>query len=880
MRPIRAFLFAQGENGQWGCQVFRDFEPLLEAAIKANNNKENPVGVHVGFERPDTEAVADLLSRCDQLVFLSNGALGTMPAPIFASAASIGSAGGVAFHVALDGFGYHIEDPAISAAQAAPPKAESLSNSALKELKGWVVTLAKLQPELASKLSAVGICDDDTYRQRESVLDLDSRFFVGIHRYEILVGKQPNSASIVEHLRSAPPWLLEAPIALLNLSVRSSNVCVAHDIRIVGDFARFEMKKDLLKLPNLGRKSFDEICREMLQLFKTGQPLRASSNNSRWDRPAHLDSVETDRDNDGENDSNETEKSHLEGLPVYSYSNLNEGFVEVTQRLTEKERRILAGRIGFRCEPMTLQQLADQIHRTRERVRQIEIKIFRKLQSLPFWEELSRRMLDHLSGRTSPLFLSGLPAIDPWFEGAGELHYALREVFDHMPRLGLHIITWNDAHVVSRLNQSQWLESLEQAKVILMGLVNQSLREDEVISQVAGILAGKGDDMRDALWEEVSQYCIWSNDPNEPRILTGFGKSTAALVSSILQESENPLHIDEIMRRAQQDSAYEAINMPNIHRAAAEVSLLYGRRTYGLMKHCPLTPSQMLSVRAEVEDIIAGGSPSKQWHSNELCDELLNRGFSFEGKLTKYVINFALADSPNLVYLGRMIWGVRGKWSENRDARLDVKQAVISLVENEGKPMTTAQIRSRLIEGRGLNAYFQIGSSSPLVRISPGLWGLEGRDVDMAKVEASAYRLLKELSLRQEGMHASEVAAFLGLGSEDTVWTLVSIAQKDGLRMDKGQYCYLQPWGESRRVSVWVAATSILKSHDKGLPRSELQLYVERMTKRKVDRQQLSSVLQNIDATYDSESSRWKYSGRVSEEDESDEGTSNVPLTM
>ena len=182
--------------------------------------------------------------------------------------------------------------------------------------------------------------------------------------------------------------------------------------------------------------------------------------------------------------------------------------------------------------------------------------------------------------------------------------------------------------------------------------------------------------------------------------------------------------------------------------------------------------------------------------------------------------------------------------------------------------MSTAQIRSKLIEGRGLNVNFQIWASSPLVRIGPGLWGLEGRDVDMQQTGATGYRLLNELSARQVGMHVSEVAAFLGLGSEDKVSMLVSVAGKDGLRIDRGQYCYLQAWGESRRISASEAAGATLKAHPDGLSRSELQELVERMTKRKVDRQQLSGILQNIDAIFDAECSLWKFARRGGEEDE------------
>lgn len=429
--------------------------------------------------------------------------------------------------------------------------------------------------------------------------------------------------------------------------------------------------------------------------------------------------------------------------------------------------------------------------------------------------------------------------------------------------------------VISSLSQRQWIEANDEAKSLLKAIVDQNLSERDALSQAASVLISKGEDMREALLEEVSQFCVWSVRPDGSRFLAGYGKSAAALVSGVLQASESPLHIEEIQRRVDTNSDYEATNARNIQRAASEVGLLYGRGTYGLMKHCPLNPSQMLAIRAEVEDIISGGSSSKQWHSNELFEELLNRGFEYEGKLTKYVINIALSKSTNLAYLGRMIWGVRGKWSENADARLDVKQAIVSLLQEEGKPMSTDQIRSRLIEGRGLNTYFQIWVSSPLVRLGPGLWGLEGRDLDMQQARMLAYRLLKELSVRQEGMHVSEVAAFLGLSSETEVSMLTSVANTDGLRMDKGQYCYLQPWGESRRISILEAATSTLKANPKGLSRGDLQLIVERIAKRKVDRQQLSSTLQNIDAIYDSESSLWKFTGSSEYESEIDEESSN-----
>ncbi|HID3973158.1 TPA: DNA-directed RNA polymerase subunit alpha C-terminal domain-containing protein [Enterobacter cloacae] len=865
MRPIRAFLFAKSENNEWNCRVFRDFEPLLEAAIVANDGAKSPVGLHIGFERPDTHSVGELLAEQKGLIFLSSGAIGTMPLPVRASQTSIGTIGECAFYAALDGFGYQVDESTPTQWQSQP-----IENA---EFKGWMATLFKHEPNLAEKLRFAEILDEDSYLLHEMELDIDSRYLAGIHRYEILEGQSPNSATLIEHLGSAPPWLLNASIGLLNLSIRSSNVCETHKIKTIGDFAKYGLN-GLHKLPNLGLKSINEITREIDNLFMTGRPLKTITPDLGWTVPSEKGNFISNSNKDsGCLKSNEARQYRYETCLSAS---ITDGFIKVAQKLSSKERVTWTGRIGFHCEPLTLQQIGDQLGLTRERIRQIECKVFRKIDCHPFWDELALKVQQHLHERITPLFLTGLSAIDPWFEGAERLAHPLKEVSEHIPRLGFSILTWNDLPVISRMNQTQWSEALDNAKSIIVAIAEHNLSESEVLLQISSILLGKGEDMREALQEEVSKFCIWSSLPDGTRILTGFGKSSAALVSGILQASDIPLHIEEIQKRILEHSTGEILNEPNIRRLASEVGILYGRGTYGLMKHCPLNSEQMLALRAEAEDIVSGGVTSKQWHSSEIYDELLNRGFSYDGQLTKYIINIALTTSSSLVYLRRMVWGVRGKWTANAAARLDIKQAIISLLEEEGKPMSTIQIRSKLIEGRGLNTYFQIWASSPLVRLGSGLWGLEKRDLDMQQARVRASHLLKELSVRQEGMHISEAAEFLGLDCEGDILMLTSVANKSGLRMDKGQYCYLHSWGQSRRISVGEAATSTLKAHPEGLPRNELQLYVERLAKRKINRQQFSGILQNIDAIYDAELGLWKFAGLTGEHNDDDQITSEL----
>jgi hypothetical protein len=850
MRPIRAFLFACGENGQWECQVFRDFEPLLEASITANVDGRNPVGVHVGFSRPDTDAVQELLSKQVGWVFLSAGALGTMPLPVRARQVAVGTADGFQFYAAMDGFGYRIDESSEEPAGLIQrDEAPGFAHNPVPV--GWLAQIVMLDFALGKTLADASIWDDESYLLRERELDMTTRHVVGLRRYEILAGEPPAAASFVSRLRFAPPWLLSAPVEMLCLSVRPANVCNKNGIVTIADFSRYG-HQGLYDLRNLGRKSVDEIAKKVVDLFRSGLPLGP--------RVLGSDSEEHAQRAGGSLVSHGKGHNISDGLvTILGHSqNIGVGFERALQQLNERERLVLACRAGYRCEPMTLQEIGDRLSLTRERVRQIELIVIKKMASFPILDELAFRISKHLQGRSTPLFLDGLSAVDDWFKGSEQLGTTLAWVSDRYPRLTFHMLRLRGLWVVSRVTQSEWDEAVTAGKDFLAVSAKQNLSEHELWSHAATLLLVNGDDMRDALIAELKPLCVWSVTSDGHRILTGVGDSLSNLVSCVLRASATPLHIDEIQHRVQSLEAYDGTGSPNIRGAAGVVGLLYGRSTYGLIEHSPLDPSQMAEIRAEVEDIISAGSPTKQWHSSELCEEFYSRGLSFDGNLTKYLINIALQDAPGMVYLGRLVWSVRGNDKEVAGARIEVRPAIISMLLARGGPMSADEIRTRLIAERGLNVNLQISANSPLIRLGRGLWGLDWRDMDIPQAQFMASQLVAELERRQEGMHVTEVAAFLGPAKQAEVSTLVSIANKDGLRLDKHHYCYLQSWGESRRVSVRDAVAAALQEHSNGLLFAELHDLVEEAIRRKIDRYQVIGVLRNIEADFDVVSGLWR----------------------
>ena len=66
------------------------------------------------------------------------------------------------------------------------------------------------------------------------------------------------------------------------------------------------------------------------------------------------------------------------------------------------------------------------------------------------------------------------------------------------------------------------------------------------------------------------------------------------------------------------------------------------------------------------------------------------------------------AGAAGLKRLGRMIWKEVDAGDEV--SCIDVRQAIISLLQQAGRPLQTDEIRQRLVAFRGVNEYFQIAT--------------------------------------------------------------------------------------------------------------------------------------------------------------------------
>jgi hypothetical protein len=837
MKPLRAFLFSCGPSGEWSSSAFRELEPLLEATQKVLAvDSSASAAIHIGFWRPETAKVAELSQRWGGTLLLSDAAIGSLPPPLSISHASVGEVDGLSFRVALDGFGYKIDDPSPSGPKKRPTIHTSAGNGSFVP-RGWVEHLIAENPEIDSLLRSAGIWDEESYHEKESLLSTDERLTLALNRFRMFVGLKPNQTNILDNLHACPNWFLDYELRFLNLTVRTRNVCTAHNLTIIGHLAA-KGYRGLLKLPNMGQGSVHTLGKLLWETLINGDALKRKkwqNSEAPNDKPHYVQLPDTIASKPAATPS----AAHIaEPNPASSSApsieNIFDGFRDAAQTLTDQDRHIWAARLGFRCPQQTLQVTAEQIGITRERVRQIELKIYRKVGRNAFWKLLKEKISHHLDDRTSPLLLNGLSALDPWFKGVEELKVPLKEVFNHVLNDEFSILDLDEMPVLTRLPLKQWERAVNTGKALLRGMVEQHVSEDYARLQIGALLTDRGKELRDELWAAVRPFALLAASPDGKSTLVGYGRSAEMVVLAVLQSAGQPLHYEEIYRRSKliSDKEYDE---RRIHNASQCVAVLYNRGTYGLLSHCPLTPKELALIEAEVEDIAGGADPTKQWHTSELLDELLERGFDFEGKLTKYIINIALRNSKTFSNMRRMIWGYKEAWQATAASRLDMRQAVISLLEEAGRPLSTLEIRERLEGDRGVNDHFQIHPQGNLIRMGTGLWGLADRDVKLTDSQALLDHLVNHLQTTQEGIHSSEVAEILGGIDEADAQALLGLIKQKGMRRDRAQYVYLSSWPDARRIWPARAIEQTLDDHPEGMTIEQVRLEVKRLTKRELN---------------------------------------------
>lgn len=859
MLPLRAFLMTKDSDGHWNVTAHRDLDSIVTAWSSVINYDKLTGIIHVGFTRSDATAYEDLTNLFHGKMLLTAPALYAFARVGTCASESVGTVDGIPVYVALSGWGYETtaEELGLSVSPNTQPECDychyKLGTKSSTSCD-WLASFTERFPHYAELLNAAEITDDESYIKFESGLSEDLRILIGRFRFHCLSkGIDMNSPN--EIVSIAPPWILDMSIGQVGFRVRANNVFNREGIKFIKDLAGYT-NTQLLKLEHMGRKSVPEIAQTIIDVIGV----------------LPQTTIYTSKDNGGIGVPVETCMPNTWQKVVESDS-FEGSLLELLRSMEKNVALVMRRRMGYGTKQQTLEEIAGLLGVTRERVRQIEKKVCVNEESKQFWkkriEEPIRRAM---VARETPLPVVALDVIDPWFTNIGNIEEPFRFVLERFCSGTIHVIQSNGLSYISMITQDEWDSAVKKAVSVLeSGAVLSKWTEAESKQAVGVLLSDNCSELREELFYAASQNAIFTSiDSSDEPVLTNIGKMGAEdYVESVLAESDRPLHYSEIAEKVAAKG--RAIEIRRAHNVAANIGILYGRGTYGLIQHYPLDDEETIEIVAEAEDIIASGLNRRQWHCSEILKILGERGLDMYGKLDQYLVNIALKRSKMLANLGRLVWTSGTATRMTSADRIEIRQAIESLLLMEGKPLSGSEIRERLLmEGRGLGRFLQIQNDGNIVRLGPNYWGLANRDIPFSQEQQELIigTLVNRLLVSQKGMHKTELYETLKdipgieMVADADPALFVSIALRSDRRMRYaiGNYLYLSDWGDARRLMIEDAVRIALEQAGSvGLRAQELREATNGVIGYQISIHAIYGPLSAIGARYDPDTGYWQF---------------------
>jgi hypothetical protein len=817
--PIRAFLIIRAGADDWRVHVCRDLDAVQESWAAREDDSQAAV-LHIGFDRPHSRDFDEILSSWSGRMLLTTSAVHGLPSAFKASMQPVGFVGELPVHLALSGWGYTQEEPSTEDETPLPDRVEAT---------GWVAEFAQYRPQDAGFLVAANVNDERSYVANEHQMPSEVRYRCGIFRFNSLIaGGEDDPCEIA---RAAPPWLERQELENLGLTVRLENVFKREQIVTVADLAKHSLV-DLLRLANFGRTSAHDLRRILLQALDRGPEDELAL-------PVSFSAQSSD---------DQAQRSTL--------------LAQIHRTITSCDQRagdILARRMGLSRQSETLQEIADTYGITRERVRQIESKTVRKIIRAERWDDLlTSKIQALLADREYPLPVLGLEVVDSWFAGVSTEGEALKYTLENFCDGRASMLQIGAVEYVGFLTQGEWQSALAEAQKTLLYASDNGGNEAELRRLLAPILPEKAREFRGLLWEEATRHCHFSTNEKGERILVAHGRGVDHAVQAILFDAERPLHYTEVAERVS-ERLNKPVDVRRAHNAAAAVGILMGRGVFGAEKHLGLTPDQIANIAEEASSIILNGPEGKQWHAAEVLAVLTERGVIAEN-LDKYAVDYCLRSAKGLQGLGRMAWRAAVE-AVHSSHRLEMRQAIEAVLVEAGRPLSTAELRQRLVALRGVNDIFQFSTVDPLIRIGPGLWGLNDRDIPITRMEQSDLfnDMVAVLHDRQSGIHVSEIAGALGgRWAQAPAHIVMSLCNFDErLKVSLGQFVHLSEWEGPRRETVLQTVQALVSEMPSAFTNEDVARRVRERSNLPFETSQISACLRSAGAVYDGINRVW-----------------------
>ena len=757
--PVIFFMLHTADGG-WKSTICSSLADAVNLWQSRKDSTHETGVLHIGFDSPPSQELDSITDQYRGRVLITTAAKYILPTSYVVSTNPIVGSNNFPIYLALKGWGYYLEDTTIAA------------NEISERPQGWIALYIKENSNMAPVLSRHKIYDDASYLNNEYELNALIRHQLGVFRTHYLVG--PNCKDPCEIARAAPPWFAKRKLTSLNTANKVDKIFRQNNLQTVADLAAWDLTK-LYKEPWVGYKTIYY----MTTCLNIALNDTSALTNQLYPLTTQMPDIKANLN---------TTISFLENVKHFLLL------------LNKYEYYIFERYLGFHTPPQSMRQIIESYGCDEKFLHDAKSSLIKKMKQHSFWTTMLQKIALLLSATSTPLSIARIEMMDSWFKGVSEYPMFLKKLALFMTNDNIHILKINEQFYFSMLTQTVWNGIVEKAKTRLYSGAIEGLDETKAYAYVQGLLPDGSKGFANILWEQVTQLCHFKIAPDGTRVLTGYGKNMNYIVATILRESDVPLHYYKITELANRRQTRTAPLQPKkVLAIAREVGLMFNVGTYGHSKHIPFSTAQMNQIRSICEHALSAQQIKRQWHVDEILSALPIQVRNIYTKLDKYILNIILTQSKLLQRIRKMVWTMAGLYEANYRSISEV-QAVVNILEIAGHPLSGNEIKERMIMVRGVGDLFIIPLCDPLVRIQPGVWGLNDRDVPISRATQKVLieELVVQLNKKQISIHLNEVADILPL-KNCPAYTFTTIAMQDKrIKMSKTKYIYLSEWNGVR----------------------------------------------------------------------------------
>ncbi len=694
----------------------------------------------------------------------------------------------------------------------------SLKPAVISEKKpNWVDQYLEKHPDQRVIFAKNSIIDESSYAEVSNYLESDVSYEADNFRYDFL-SEYIDRKNPIEVLKISPSWLLKMDIFYFECDNRLKNIIDKYNIKTINDFEKFELKS----LQNMGNKSILALAQCLDKAKKRGQPPSKKTIN-------------------------------------LSDKNLGDAFNASLNKITDKRHKlVIEQRLGVSGPVKTLEEIAQGIGLTRERVRQIQKKIIQKIKNGVFWDDhLKMCIMSVMESPNSPIYIDELNEIDPWFSGFEGNEKLLKNIIIHFSYYKAKFLEHNGRTILCHINNDEW----EKLKSDILKSFEYTLDIRYTIEDIEMMVENRlanfeSKELSSLILDEIYPVLNFSTSDFDI-VLSSIGNSISSHLKAILNEEAAPLHYSKIRDLYQERYGVE-VSERNIHaRLNYGDFLLFNRGTYGTQKHLLLSEFEQKDIR-EQSEIFLEKHAKKQCHSHEILKFITGHD------IDKYILSIIIQKSKKITYLGKMVWIFGDGDEENQ--RLPIKETVASILKKNGKPMHIEEMEKEITKFRSVNAHFSVNLQPNEIfsRVDPATWGLIERDFVLPEKEWREVKnyVAEYLTKINQALHTSEIyqtVQNLNLDKKITIGHIIGVLSADSrFRKWKGGFIGLSEWNSPKRITLDQAIDTILeKNASENYSIEIITNHLNEVLGYKFEQYKISTYLNKKGYGYDREKNLW-----------------------